>query len=171
MEVIKELIESNVAYVAGICDRIRKRLPPWVDRDDLLGPALESLFLLASKHDPEKKNFKALLSKAVPFDLVDESRRILKRYQDLVLVPLDECDPQIDLRDELLDRIERAQQREWVEQNLYRLKSKERIVILGILNQKSQKEIADDLGLDESRISQLRSSAIMKFREALDQPS
>ena len=170
-----ELVEQHVDVAQSISNYIARKVAPWADLDDFLGPALESLTCLAMRYDPAIGSFKGYVCKELPRDIYDEIRRVMGRGKGRpVFVSFDALDgfePEPLLQHNHLDTIERIeteQRRDWIATQLWRLRTNERRVVLGLLDGKAQKQIAADLGLHESRIAQLRAAAIEKLRAALD---
>lgn len=167
------LIEQHIDVAESIAHSVKKRTADWLDHDDLLGPALESLTVLAMRYDPRIGTFSGYLRKELPRDLIDETRRIFKRSEHVKMFSLehggidDQPHGQYRPHDDLINRIDSEQQRRWVEDNLWRLTDREQSVVSGLLVGMGCVEIASLMRIGQPRVSQLRTSAIAKLKAAL----
>jgi RNA polymerase sigma factor FliA len=108
---------------------------------------------------------------------VAELRETLQEIRGLKITNLDECDEEtgLSLAEMIADRsatqldtMERNQQRQMLSEAIERLPERERQVIaLYYVEELTMKEIAEVLGVTESRVSQLKSQAAARLRGSL----
>lgn len=109
---------------------------------------------------------------------VAELRIALQEIRGLKITNLDECDKEtgISLAEIIadkaatqLDAIERAEQQRLLSDAIGRLPERERMVIaLYYVEELTMKEVAEVLGVTESRVSQLKSQAAARLRAAMN---
>jgi RNA polymerase sigma factor for flagellar operon FliA len=232
-EHIKKLVEDNMWVVESVVRRISASLPPYVDRDDLIGSGLLGLVQAATRYDPERGvKFElwaevrvrgAILDHLRSLDFmarparteakrisstitslenelgrepedeevakalgvsVTEYRESLEKISYVSTVSLDEVISDISSRDgrrrlsdiipdptvgDPIDAADMKSLREMVTVAVEKLPEKEKMVLkFYYTDGLSMKEIADVMGVTESRVSQIHSKAILRLRSMLD---
>jgi len=179
----KKLIEEHVAHVHRLARGFRFEQSSTFSHDDLVSAGLEALVECAVRYEPERGS-------VIPFDGTDPfwtwaARRVAGAMQDAIrswfhwdrgascprLAPFDSLERIVEHDDSgdpimLYDRVASPEppDAEPALEAVRRLPEREALVCLRRAAGYSIDEIGEDLGVDESRVSQLHRDAFDRFR-------
>jgi RNA polymerase sigma-B factor len=161
------LIEAHVPLVRALARRYAWRGEPL---DDLIQAGCIGLIHAVDRYDPARGPFEAY---AVP-TITGEIRRHLRDRSALVRVPAgaalavrieplaDDDGPPADPIAAVIDRLALAAALRTLPQH------ERRIVLLSFYGERTQRRIADDIGLSQIHVSRLLRSALERLRPVLD---
>jgi RNA polymerase sigma factor (sigma-70 family) len=174
----ERLVTQNMSYARGVARKTFRSLPnnTIIDLDDVEALGYQGLVEAATRFDPTKFNgtgtlndyFRVYAYGRIRGAVIDESRRlaferrrgiekgIKFQFLSVDTGTLDLVDAESD-RAELMDLLDAIDG----------LTPREQQVIRGILYGKNQREIAEELGVVESRVSQIATAARKKMEAVL----
>src|SRR6266542_2618229 len=161
------LVDEHLPLVRQAVSDMSRRLPRHVRKDDLESAAMLGLAQAARSFDPDRGiAFERHASNRIRGALLDELHRAtVLNYDSIVeqgeeLLPTGEAPPEA----VLLDRERRA----YLVDAVLALPERLRQVVRGyFFEERPMHEIADELGVTESRVSQLRTEALALIRDGL----
>ncbi len=177
----ERLVTENMSYAKSIGRKVARKLPKntVIDNDDVEQLSYAGLIHAATKFDPVRFNgqgnindyFKVYAYRRIRGAIIDEARsqtfvrrRGIEKGLNYMMVSMDSDGNYQDISVE--------QGMEWasnmdLHDALDALSEREQTVIYGLLVGCSGREIAEDLGVTESRVSQIATAARDKMKEVL----
>lgn len=172
----EEQILSLEVCVRANVSRLRARLPPWFTTEELTSEAWVGAIQAVDRFDP-KLGYKlgTLANRRVLGALLDYLRRtdLASRHERKRLKATGEAGPvTVEIDSRILSVPDNRTPGYTADLDVQKLihtsglTKRELQVIMGFLNEQSQAELAKELGIHFSYVSQLQKSAIKKMREA-----
>jgi RNA polymerase sigma factor (sigma-70 family) len=167
------LIEANLDRVQIIAHRFKRRLPAFVEFDELVSCGNLRLVECAYRYDPAKSAFSTFADRNIKGAMYDFLRQcdLMTRHERTSLRNDGPLRREIPVEAVLnLGRIDRAFEEVTARADVRKLVTvlPERLayIVNELLNERTQKEIGDELQICESRASQLTTRAIALMRAA-----
>lgn len=176
----KELIERNLRLVVYIAKKFEGSVP---DSSDLISVGAMGLIKAVNSFNPDKNiKLATFASRCIENEILMYLRKVSKRRletsldepintdwegNELLLGDVIGTEP-----DQINQDLERKNEIEYLYRSLSRLNDREKMILrlrygLGNVEEKTQKEIADMLGISQSYISRLEKKVLIKLKKDL----
>lgn len=176
----KELIERNLRLVVYIAKKFEGSVP---DNSELISIGAMGLIKAVNSFNPDKNiKLATFASRCIENEILMYLRKVSKRRlevsldepintdwegNELLLGDVIGTEP-----DQINQDLERKNEIEYLYQSLARLSDREKLILrlrygLGNVEERTQKEIADMLGISQSYISRLEKKLLVKLRKDL----
>ncbi len=183
----RQCVETYAPLARRIATAIARRLPRHVSRDDLHAAAMFGLWDAIRRHDdPSREDFVFYASTRIRGAIFDELRRTdwvsrrtrerndraeaagttVVRVDALDSMPANDIERALASGDPGRDRAEEQNSLAEIVRLLPRLSDRERLAVVGVYFQDRRlKDVALELGVTESRVSQLCTAGVSRLRE------